>query len=291
MTQTIVTHSGNFHPDEIFAVATLLLIYPEARVIRSRDSLDWEKADIVVDVGGVYDSTKNKFDHHQAEGAGKRDNGIPYASFGLIWKHFGEKLVNKEELEIVDLKLVAPIDAIDNGVALSKPDFDGVREYSIQDFLFSHVDSSRTDAEYLFETFMQLVNIAKDLLIREIGQAQNIVVGMKEVRDIIEQTEDKRIIILPKDLPWGKVLADIPETLYVVYPRKEGNWGVKAVRKDINKFELKKPLPESWLGKEKEDLAKITGVSDVLFIHKAKYLAAAQSKEGAIKLALIALSA
>jgi uncharacterized UPF0160 family protein len=287
----IVTHSGNFHADDIFAVATLLLIYPEAEVVRSRESVDWSKGDIVVDVGGVYDPSTNKFDHHQPEGAGKRDNGVPYASFGLIWKYFGEKLVGKEELEILDSRLVIPIDAIDNGIIISTPKFDGLREYSVQDFLFSYVDSSRTDAEYLYEIFIKLVGVSKDLLVREIGHAREEVIGMQKVREIVEKTEDKRIIILPENLPWGRVLADIPGSLYVVYPRKEGSWGVKAVRQDIQKFYLRKPLPEIWLGKENEDFAKITNVSDALFMHRGRFLAAAKSKEGAIKLAEIALNA
>lgn len=289
--KTVVTHSGNFHSDDIFAVATLLLIYSDAEIVRSRESVDWEKADIVVDVGGAYDPQKMKFDHHQPEGAGKRDNGIPYASFGLIWKNFGEQLVGKEELEIIDLKLVAPIDAIDNGVAISTFDFEGIREYSIQDFLFSYVDSSKTDEKYLSETFMKLVGIAKDLLVREIDRAKIIAMGIRRVRDIVEKTEDKRIIVLPEDLPWGRVLADVSDALYVVYPRKEGSWGVKAVRKDINRFETRKPLPETWLGKENEALAEVSGVSDALFMHKGRHLAAAKSKEGAIKLAQIALNA
>ena len=288
---TIVTHSGSFHADDIFAVATLLLVYPDAKVIRSRESVDWEKADIVLDVGGIYDPIKNKFDHHQKEGAGKRDNGIPYASFGLIWKHFGEKLIGTEEQEIIDSKLVAPIDAIDNGVVVSTPDFEGVREYSVQDFLFSYVDSSRTDAEYLFETFMKLVGIAKDLLVREIDHAKVVAIGMQKVKEIVNKTENKRIIVLPEDLPWGKAISNIPEALYVVYPRKEGSWGVKAVRKDVNRFETRKPLPEAWLGKENEALAQVSGVSDALFMHKGRHLAAAESKEGAIKLAQIALNA
>ncbi|MHB0978186.1 MAG: MYG1 family protein [Minisyncoccota bacterium] len=289
--KTIVTHSDNFHPDEIFAVATLLLIYPEAIVVRSRESADWEKADIVVDVGGVYDPSKNKFDHHQPGGAGKRGNGIPFASFGLIWKHFGEKLVDIEEQEIIDSRLVVPIDAIDNGINLSTPSFEEIREYSIQDFLFSYVDSSRTDTKYLFETFMKLVNISKDLLVREIDSAKKVATGMKKVREIVEQTEEKQIIVFPEDLPWDRVLADIPEVLYVVYPRKNGSWGVKSIRKKLGGFELRKPLPEAWLGKEGDALVEITGVPDALFMHKGRFLASAQSKEGAIKLAQIALNA
>jgi len=291
MTRTIVTHSGNFHTDEIFAVATLLLIYPDATVVRSREQEIIDQADIVVDVGGIYDPEKFRFDHHQPGGAGKRDNGIPYASFGLIWKHFAHELVGEEEKEIIDMKLVTPIDAIDNGVNLASPNFEGIREYSIYDFLRSYVDDSKRDKEYLFETFMKLVGISQDLIKREVVKAKVIAVGMQKVREIVKETSDRRIIILPEDLPWVRVLAAVPEALFVIYPRKEGSWGLKSVRKDIGKFELRKPLPEAWVGKTQEELAELTGVEDAMFMHKERFLASAQSKEGALRLAEIALNA
>jgi hypothetical protein len=46
--KTIVTHDGNFHVDDVFAVAVLLLVYPEAEVIRSRDKETIEQGDIAI---------------------------------------------------------------------------------------------------------------------------------------------------------------------------------------------------------------------------------------------------
>ena len=88
--KTVVTHSGNFHGDDVFAVAAfqLLLGVDEVQVIRTRDDATIEKGDYVVDVGGVYDHEQNRYDHHQP-GAPVRENGIPYAAFGLMWKHYG----------------------------------------------------------------------------------------------------------------------------------------------------------------------------------------------------------
>jgi len=291
MTKKIVTHSESFHSDDIFAVATLLLVYPDAEIIRSRESVDWERADVVVDVGGVYDASKMRFDHHQLGGAGKRSNGIPYASFGLVWKHFGEALVGSEGSEIIDLKLVAPTDAIDNGIDLSDPSFEGVREYSIHDFLFSHVNSSISDTSYLLETFIKLVGIARDLLSREIENTKTVVIGRKRVREIVEQTLDKRIIILPEDLPWGKVLVDVPDALYVVYPRSDGSWGVKAVHKGPNGFESRKLLPIAWRAKRDEEFEKISGVVGAKFCHHTGFMCTGESKEGATALARKALDA
>ena len=60
-------------------------------VVRTRDEKIIETGDFVVD-GRRYDAKRNRFDHHQTGGAGFRENGIPYAAFGLVWKEFGSAL-------------------------------------------------------------------------------------------------------------------------------------------------------------------------------------------------------
>lgn len=65
---TIGTHSGTFHCDEILAVF-LLSQHPEFRnhkVLRTRDQQLLDQCDIVVDVGSVFDPAKKRFDHHQS---------------------------------------------------------------------------------------------------------------------------------------------------------------------------------------------------------------------------------
>ncbi len=287
----IVTHSGSFHTDDVFAVATLLLKYPDAEVIRSRDKEVVESADIVVDVGLEYDPKRNRFDHHQPGGAGLRGNGIPYASFGLVWKEFGESLAGADAAAVIEEKLVMPIDAPDNGVSTYEQIFENVRPYTIVDFIYSYFFNGYVkSSEQMYETFMKVVGVAKDLLEREIEKSQERVGGMKKVREIVETLPDKRIVVLESDLPWEPVLVPIPESIYVIYPRREGNWGVKGVPSVIKGFERKKLLPESWAGKEFEDLVQETGVSDAMFCHRNRFMAGAATKEGAIKLAEIALN-
>ena len=61
--KTIVVHSGNFHPDDIFAVAVLRIVLEDKykiKIIRTRDEEIINKADYVVDVGMVYDKEKNR---------------------------------------------------------------------------------------------------------------------------------------------------------------------------------------------------------------------------------------
>ena len=126
---TIVTHNGNFHADDIFAVATLTLVFGEENVsvIRTRDPNIIQGADYVVDVGGIYDESKNRFDHHQKGRAGERDNTIPYASFGLVWKKYGEELSGSLEVaEKIDQILVQWIDAQDNGFQITETKISGI---------------------------------------------------------------------------------------------------------------------------------------------------------------------
>lgn len=287
----IVTHSGSFHPDDVFAVATLLLQYPDAQVIRSRDKEIIKSADIAVDVGAVYDQSSLRFDHHQSEGAGVRPNGVPYASFGLVWKEFGEGLAGAEAAYLIEEKLVIPIDAPDNGVSTYSQLFENIRPYTISDFLYSYVADRNSDEEYMYQIFIKVVNIVKDLLAREILKAKEKLEGMKKVHEILNASKDKRIIVLDQDLPWESVLVSVPEASFVIYKRKEGNWGVKGIPETIKDFKRKKLLPVSWAGKEGQELRDITGISDAVFCHRDRFIAAAETKESAIKLAEIALNA
>ena len=50
---TIATHNGSFHADDLFACATLKLLYSDATIIRTRDQALLDPADIVLDIGGV----------------------------------------------------------------------------------------------------------------------------------------------------------------------------------------------------------------------------------------------
>ena len=66
-TPKIGTHDGNFHCDEALACFMLKKLpeYASAEIKRTRDPTQLATCDVVVDVGGVYDPTKHRYDHHQ----------------------------------------------------------------------------------------------------------------------------------------------------------------------------------------------------------------------------------
>src|SRR3989338_10239311 len=106
----LITHNGSFHTDDIFAAATLSLLLEKKgepfEIIRTRDEEIIKSADYVFDVGGIYEREKNRFDHHQPGGAGRRvlsgvegeKFGIEYSSFGLVWEKFGVDLAGNKEV-------------------------------------------------------------------------------------------------------------------------------------------------------------------------------------------------
>jgi uncharacterized UPF0160 family protein len=286
----LVTHNGTFHADDIFATAALsILLNEDIKVVRTRDEEMFTKGDYIYDVGGEYDPTRNRFDHHQHGGAGKRENGIPYAAFGLVWKTYGEQICGSQDVaNKLDESLVQSIDAHDNGINLYTLKGD-IAPYLIENMFDSFRPTWKEEEEY-DTPFMEVLEIAKKFLRRAIVRARDSLDAKSFVQKAYEEAVDKRIIVLDGAYPWQGVLGDYPEPLYVVC-FKTGMWRVLCVRKDKESFENRKSLPESWAGLRDEELARVSGVPDATFCHNGRFLAVAKSKEGALALAQKALLA
>ena len=290
----LITHNGAFQSDDIFGCAALCLLMEregqEFEIIRTRDPEVIKTGDYVFDVGGIHDEATDRFDHHQIGGAGKGLANIEYAAFGLVWKKFGKVLAGGEKAaEFINKRLATPIDAWDNGFDLVENKYD-VTPYYIQHFFISMVPTWKEENITNDEMFLKSVDIAKEVLSREIIHAQDALVAEDSVTSIYNNTENKRVIVLDKNYPYEYVLNNFPEPLFVVYPRSADSlWGVKAVRENPKTFNNRKDFPKSWAGLRDEELQKITGVPDAVFCHRGLFMAVAKSKEGAIKLAELAL--
>jgi uncharacterized UPF0160 family protein len=110
---------------------------------RSRDPAVLDECEIVVDVGAVYDPSKNRFDHHQrtftetfASIVPSKPWTIKLSSAGLVYVHFGREVLTEilkkhgatatVDDKLVDVlydkiyeQFVREIDAIDNGVEIA----------------------------------------------------------------------------------------------------------------------------------------------------------------------------
>lgn len=295
---TIITHNGTFHADDIFACATLsLYLKNNVKIIRTRDEKIIESGDYVVDVGGVYDPSTNRFDHHQKGGAGERENGIPYAAFGLVWKNFGKELCGGDARvqNLIEKKIVCHIDCVDNGVDFFNLKFKDAFAYAgDQNFLiFTPTwDEENKDNDKIF---LEQVAKAKEILLRQIVVAQSDIKGVSLIKEGYENSKDKRLVILSRNFPrylYQKTLSVLDEPVYMIMPSDHHtHWKVEAVVKNPDTLESRKPFPESWRGRLNGDkeLQKLSGVDDVIFCHKGGFLVTIKSKEGAIAIAKKAL--
>lgn len=290
----IVTHSGSFHADDVFACAVVTLYLDQYKkkykIIRSRDAFDIKRGDIVIDVGGIDDPSTQRFDHHQPGGAGERSNGIPYASFGLIWKTYGPQLCpHLDIVEEIDRRLVQPIDAIDNGISISESIECGLYDYGIHGivsaFQSTWKDTSANEKQY--NNFIELVHFFKDVVRREIEHAQHRLEMVEIITNAYEEAPRKDIIEIPYHVgigPLMQVLDEHKEVKYII-AKSNSHWKALALRKESCSFENRKPFPQSWAGKRDGELQSVSGIPDALFCHNALFLAVAESREGAWALA------
>jgi uncharacterized UPF0160 family protein len=294
----IVTHSGSFHADDVFACAVLAYYHEQKgkryRIIRTRDEDTINRADIVVDVGTIYNPEAQRYDHHQQGGAGKRDNGIPYASFGLVWKHYGPLLCSTEDhVEDIDRRLVQPIDAIDNGISISESIECGLYDYGIHGIIAAYQTTWKDASNSALQdrNFNELVSFCKNIIKREVKRSDDRSELLEIIQNAYDRSEEKQIIEIPYHVgvgPLMQVLGEHPEVQYIV-AKSGNNWKALALRKEACSFESRTSFPEQWAGKRSDELQEITGVPDAQFCHNALFLCIAHSKEGAQKLAEIAL--
>jgi uncharacterized UPF0160 family protein len=284
--KTIATHNGNFHADDVFSIAALKSIFPSFNLIRTRDLAIISQADIVIDVGGEYDPDAGRFDHHQRGGAGERENGIPYSSFGLIWQKYGLEICqgNQDVANAVDAGLVSTIDAIDCGHV------EGVSQGISLSQTISMFNPTWEEDSHFDSCFDEAVDFALRVLTRFIASANGGISAKAIVATAIDNAEDSRVIVLEKYTPWKRTVHALSkDALYMIYPSSSGQWRIQTVPVEPGSFEDRKSLPNGWAGLSDKALQDVTGLDDAMFCHNGLFIAGAESFESTMKMASIAL--
>lgn len=289
------THSGTFHADDVLAAAVLRLANPSVTIQRSRDMDQLNAADILFDVGRVFDPATCRFDHHQLEYKEARENGIPYSSFGLVWRELGDKLCGSASAaNRVDISLVQGVDAVDCGVTLSK-EIPQVKLMSISAVLgnFNLGWQDLSPPEAINAAFEQAVSVAKIILENAIREAK----GFEQAKAVVEQgtlLEDGRLLLLEHGVPWKETVLESSKydrLLYVVFPDSQAKWHLSCVPDKAGSFSNRKALPAAWAGLDGEELDKVTGIKGCVFCHRARFVGGHSTKEGVIEMAKLALRA
>jgi uncharacterized UPF0160 family protein len=252
------THGGKFHADDVFSGALLRILYPEIQIIRGFEvPEDFEG--IVFDIGhGVYD-------HHQQDRR-VRENGIPYAAFGLLWERFGEELIGMEAAKKLDVRFIQDMDLADNTGCY----------HALSDLISSYNPSwdSEKAADVCYE---EALTVAKSLLEHKIESSKGIARAEVEVKGALENNIPP-ILVLNRFAPWKNWVIET-EYKFVIYPSKRGGYNVQGVPLSDDTQELKCPLPQSWRGLINEELEAVSGIKGLTFCHNSGFLAAGDSIE------------
>lgn len=288
-----VTHAGKFHADEVFATILLEKIYDEINLIRlpEVDGINLNKK-FVYDIGG------GKFDHHQIGGNGQRNSGIKYAAFGLVWKEFGRKYLQKKQVNNIeecfnmfDKNFVQFIDAGDNG-QIKYENID-INLVTLSDIIegFNPNWNEDTDPD---EKFTEALQIAKKVFDNKIESTISKCNAKKFVEQAIENSENG-IMILDKFMPYQEFILEsnnekAGKILYVVFKSNRKGYTIKAVPKKMESFENRKSFPKEWCGLRNEELQTVTGVKTATFCHNMGFICVANEFEDALKLAKMAVN-
>lgn len=283
--KVIGTHSGTFQADEAMGVWMLRQIpeFRNSKVVRSRDLKVLDALDIVIDVSGVYDDSKRRYDHHQRDYDERFDSGkegtdgrcTKLSASGLVYRHYGKQVIQayyptltEENLDLVYNKvyntLLEALDAIDTGVEMVPKgvemlykDSTGLSSrVSRLNPRWNEVDSNGNSpnmderfeaaSKICGEDFMSVLTkiVESDLPAREYVE--------KAILERAETDASGEIVKLSSGgLPWTNYVYEFekkhsvnPLIKFVLYTDQAGMWRVQAVTVEGKAFENRLGLPE-----------------------------------------------
>jgi uncharacterized UPF0160 family protein len=272
------THDGSFHADEVTACSLLLLFnrIDRNKIHRTRDESVLAGCDYVCDVGGLYDPSIRRFDHHQADYRGSM------SSAGMVLLYLKEIGVIEPHLyEYYNKSLIMGVDAHDNGVAKLEP---GISSFSqvISNFLPIEYDVSN---EVMDSAFFQ----ALDFAVGHLDRLKKRYLYTLECRETVREAMGGAdyVLVFEESIPWMENFFDLGGDLhpaqFVIMP--SGNhWKLRGIPPSLSeRMKLRRPLPDEWAGLREEELKQVSGIPGAIFCHKGRFISIWETKEDAMK--------
>ncbi len=272
----VATHDGPFHADDVTAHALIrAFLEPDAELVRTRDRAVLATADVVFDVGGEYDASRGRFDHHQASYEG------PLSSAGMVlgWLEARER-IRPELAARLRETLVDYVDAVDNG--REKP----VRGRPCISTIVGMLGDQAGTAEAFDALFVRASDLVLDVIRGiEAGLAKE-KRSRRAVWDAMDEAvaSGRAVLLLDGHVAWKKPYfaregSEHP-THFVLFPDVR-DVRVVAIPPSLDSFAQKRPLPAAWAGLEGDALSAVTGVPGSIFCHKNRFIAAFATREAA----------
>jgi uncharacterized UPF0160 family protein len=271
-------HDGSFHADDVTACALMLYfeLIDRDKILRTRNYDRLDTCEFVCDVGGIYDPSKKRFDHHQATYLGSM------SSAGMIWEYLhSEKIINDEIFEYFKERFIHGVDEVDNGIRF--PPY-GHADFSSVVATFTPVSYDATD-EDMDDAFFEAVDFVLQY-IEKMVQKFNYLEKCKEtVGQVMHVMQE--CLIFDKKMPWLEPFfalgGEQHPAEFVIMPA--GNhWKLRGVPPSYEKrMEVRRPLPERWAGKIREELKEESKIDGAIFCHKGRFISVWKTKEDALK--------
>ena len=263
-----VTHAGKFHADDVFSGALLRLLRPGigiTRVYQVPENFD----------GLAFDVGWGAFDHHQ-QGAPVRENGVPYAAFGLLWRAFGEALLRRgcsaedaaREAARFDEQFVQPLDLDDNtgcGAELAS--------------VIGSFNPAWDSEEPVDEQYFRAVDFAGVILRQRLEEIWAVCRASSLVREALGRM-DGGVVVLDRYCPWKAVLCHSGAE-FVVYPSQRGGYGAQVVPSGED-GRARVDFPAAWAGKSAQELQSLTGLATIRFCHNGRFLVTCDTEADAV---------
>lgn len=308
---TILTHNGKFHIDDVGAVSLLSTYYSEkgmkVHIARSRNEDLISSADVVVDVGNVYDHDQKRYDHHQFKSNEKIRNAdnsnktvtfdddchVPMSSIGMIWKHYGKELlkmymgskksfstiasendhIDKLHKEIY-YKIVLELDSHDNGMGDNYSRLSLINIISCYNSFESEVEQMRRfkEAATLFGQVFEIM--LENIITKYISYSKDLNI----VKNLIVNVNKPYIVLNSYISTIYKCLSELdPECKikFIIIINNENSITVKTRGKKYNITTPIIPLLSETKAQDKLN-------DDLIFIHRNRFIGKVKTLNAAV---------
>lgn len=268
--------------------------------------------------------TRTILDFHPNLSTTNPNKPVKLSSSGLVYAIFGKDFIAKildldttydnlkdDDKRMIDavfnkayIEFFEEIDAIDNGVEVASGD-NIVYNYHVSSSISNRVGRlNPIDKEVTPEERLKLFREAMTLVESEIVEGIKFLGNIwwpqrQKFREIISKREQfdpsGQIIRLELDdlLGWKSSILELEKEMGIVGQVKfiifcdgseDSPWRATCVPVSLKSFTCRVPLKEEWRGKAGEELQKVAGVSDAVFVHMNGFTGGAKSFEGVMEM-------
>jgi uncharacterized UPF0160 family protein len=245
---------------------------------RTRKSEEIERADIVFDVGGIFDRNTLRFDHHQSSYQGDFSSAGMVLSWLKDEQHLSDSLYALLKQSIVDY-----VDDVDNGRTLPSPstpcfaqfvDLLGSGCNTLEEFDAAFDKAAIFAQQYLAST-------KENLRIQEENQS----VVHEEMEHAV--LKGRNYLLFDRYVPWKKPYFQSGgaqhQTEFVIFPSLQKRWQAVSIPPEQHSFAQKKSFPIEWAGLRGDELSEIIGIPNAIFCHKNRFIAVFDTLENTMK--------